>query len=92
MNWIKVEDEQPPFDTFVLAWKTCEKCSKHIRHSVNLLLEVIPHHGPFIAKLHAPDPFTVQWYRNKGDHSMDHRLEPQWDPAKPSHWMKIESP
>ena len=91
-KWIKVEEDKPPFDEPVLGWKTCVSCRDNKPHMHNLLARAVPIHGPFMVVYHSPDPHLVAHYRKKGDHSWDHRLEPQWSPEEPSHWSKIENP
>ena len=92
MNWKREEDEKPPFDTPVLAWRECKGCKNQTVHRHDLMARQVPTHGAFIASYYSPDPGLVEYRRAKGDRSWDHRLEPMWAPEKPTYWCVIEEP
>ncbi len=92
IKWIKEEDDKPPFDIPVFAWHTCDSCRDNKPHMHNCLARGYPVHGPMMATYCDANMTIVNHYRQRGDHSWDHLAVPHWNPVKPSHWMKVESP
>ena len=88
IEWKRIEDELPEFETDVLIWIDCEKCRTNQDHS----------HACVCTPWNFPNSFQRGTYCKgvKGD-PYEHKYPKQmqenyWSPITPSHWAYVNSP
>lgn len=90
LEWIKVEDQKPPYGVKVLIWNDCKDCRKSIEHRHMCL--ATPKNmslNSFIDGVYnkALDKNDLYYDRYPDYCKVDH-----WIPFKPSHWAYVNMP
>lgn len=92
IDWIREEDEKPPYGVEVLCFVECTYCRDKIDHSHNLVWRGYPIHKPFLGIREKEDKEAIEYLKRKFPHRDVSYYEEGWHPVTPTYWAFIPDP